>query len=271
MLKNARRLLDEEYKKCLSAVKGSAYYTAFAEEKLHHSLQVLGAGNYILKHEPFFQKRDPLFTETAKTAVLLHDIARFDEITARFLYGKRMDHGMAGYAKLSKMSEYSHDLIALPIKHHGHLKEDFYNDDTYKNITDKAVAADCDAVFRLIRDADKIANFNIVCFETEKYLPLFIPSPQEVASGAKSLSPQVVEDFLSLKTVDYSLRQTCADHCLTFISWLFDLNYRASFSFCHRLNLLSKLFLLLRRYHHDDSLNRYLEEVAGHFLDEKFG
>lgn len=271
MLKNARRLLDKEYQKCLSAVKGSTYYTSFAEEKLRHSLQVLGAGNYILKHEALFQKRDPIFTETAKTAVLLHDIARFDEIAVRFLSGKKMDHGIAGYVKLSQMPEYSHDLIALPIKHHGHLKDEFYNDETYKNIKDKAVAADCDAVFRLIRDADKIANFNIVCSETEKYLPLFIPSPKEVASGAESLSPQVVEDFLSLKTVDYSLRQTCADYFLTFISWFFDLNYQTSAVFCRRLNLPSELFLLLRRYHHDDSLNHHLEEAICKFLNKKFG
>lgn len=271
MLENARRLLDREYRKCAAAVKGSAFYTAYAEEKLHHSLQVSGAGNYILKHEACFARRTPAFLETAKTAVLLHDIARFDEITARCLRGEKTDHGLAGYEKLSAMPEYDSVLIALPIKHHGHVKEDFYNDEKYKGIRDKALSRDCDAVFRLIRDADKIANFNIVCAETQKYLPLFIPSAEDVPSADECLSDAVIGDFLRLKTVDYSLRRTCADHCLTFISWFFDLNYRSSVDFCRRLNLLRKMFGLLGRYHPDRALDKRLESTVEKFLAEKFG
>lgn len=271
MLKTASLLLDNEYQKCLSVVKENAYYTSYAEEKRHHSLQVLGAGKYIIRHEGYFQQHGSLFSETAKVAVLLHDIGRFDEITARFLYGKKIDHGIAGYTKLSRIPEYSHNLIALPIKHHGHLKEDFYNDEAYKSIADKVVADECDAIFRLIRDADKIANFNIVCSETEKYLPLFIPSPDDVSSREESLSSQVVEDFLRLKTVDYSLRKTCADHCLTFISWFFDINYHTSVVFCRKLGLLHKMFVLLGRYHHNQELNRQLEYTVEKFLFEKFG
>lgn len=271
MLETARRLLDAEYQKCLSAVKKSAYYASYAEEKMHHSLQVLGAGKYIIRHEDYFCRRGSLFAETAQTAVLLHDVARFDEITARYLRGEKTDHGIAGYEKLSEMPEYDRFLIALPIKHHGHVREDFYNDETYKSITDKALAADCDAVFRLIRDADKIANFNIVCSETEKYLPLFIPSADEVSSKNELLTPRVVEDFLRLKTVDYSLRKTRADHCLTFISWFFDLNYRTSVVFCRRLGLLHKMFVLLGRYHHDRELDNRLEQAVEKFLAEKFG
>lgn len=271
MLEDARKLLEQEYKKSLSAVKDSAYYTAYAEEKLHHSLQVSGAGNYIIKHEDFFRQRAPEFIETAKTAVLLHDIARFDEITARFLRGEKIDHGVAGYEKLSAISKYSHILVALPIKHHGHVKEAFYNDDEYKNITDKTLADDCNAIYCLIRDADKIANFNIVCTETEKYLPLFIPSSDEVLSKENILTSAVVDDFLKQKTVDYSLRRTRADYFLTFISWFFDLNYRASVVFCRRLNLLPKMFKLLERYHNDRELDACLQYAVEKSLAEKFG
>lgn len=54
MLKNALNLLYSEYERCLSIVMSSDFHVRYAEEKIHHSLQVLGAGNYIIKHEKWF-------------------------------------------------------------------------------------------------------------------------------------------------------------------------------------------------------------------------
>ena len=80
MLENALNLLYSEYERCLSIVKNSDFHIRYAEEKIHHSLQVLGAGNYIIKHEKWFQKQNEDFIDMVKTAVLLHDVARFEEI-----------------------------------------------------------------------------------------------------------------------------------------------------------------------------------------------
>ena len=51
MLKKAKNLLWEEYRKNYPVVKDSPYYAEYADEKIRHSLQVLGAGNYIVRHE----------------------------------------------------------------------------------------------------------------------------------------------------------------------------------------------------------------------------
>lgn len=270
MLKQAKDLLYSEYRKCLDVVQGDSYYTTYAEEKLHHSLQVLGAGNYIIKHEPWFHKQTPEFIEIAKTAVLLHDIARFEEIAIRCKEGRSLDHGLAGYKKLVAMPEYDNFLIALPIKHHGHTRSWFYDDPEFKNIADIELKEQVDHIFMLIRDADKIANFNIVCYETEKYLPLFVPSTEKALSHEEKLSDDVVEDFLRLEIVNYDLPKTAADYCLVFISWFFDINYNTSITFCRRLDLINKMFDLLKRYHHDFEKNDRLLSVVKKYLNEKF-
>ena len=88
MLDGARKLLLDEYYGNREIVAVSPHYAAYADEKYRHSLQVLGAGNFIIRHEPWFAGRGEEFVDLAKTAVLLHDIARFDEIRERFLGAK---------------------------------------------------------------------------------------------------------------------------------------------------------------------------------------
>lgn len=270
MLKNAMKLLYSEYEKCLSIVKNSEFHIQYAEEKIHHSLQVLGAGNYIIKHEKWFQNHGQEFIDLAKTAVLLHDIARFEEIIGLWNKTPRIDHGVVGGEKLRNMPEYNDIRITLPIKHHGHIKEKFYEDEEYLAIKDNKLRNEVEHIFWLIRDADKVANFNIVCYETEKYMSLFVPNPDQTPSSELKISQKVIEDFKKHKTVDYNLRQTAADHSLTFISWFFDLNYKASVAFCRKLNLIKLMFDGLQNYHNDKVLNNNLKEEVDKFLENNF-
>lgn len=54
MLDGARKLLLDEYYGNREIVAVSPHYAAYADEKYRHSLQVLGAGNFIIRHEPWF-------------------------------------------------------------------------------------------------------------------------------------------------------------------------------------------------------------------------
>ena len=53
MLDGARKLLLDEYYGNREIVAVSPHYAAYADEKYRHSLQVLGAGNFIIRHEHF--------------------------------------------------------------------------------------------------------------------------------------------------------------------------------------------------------------------------
>ncbi len=270
MLEQAKILLKSEYEKCLDLVKEKDFYANYADEKWVHSRQVLGAGNFIIKHEPWFYHQSAKVIEAAKTALLLHDIARFEEIKQKFLYGTKIDHGERGYEKLKKMPEYDEWLVAFAIKHHGHVKERFYEDESYKNLKDNDLRDKVEHIFWLVRDADKIANFNIVCNERKKYMQLFLPQSSEIEKKEKQITAAIIDDFYKCKTVDYSLRKTTADYELAFLSWYFDLNYKSSVMFCKKLKLIDKMFEMLAEYSENRELNTKLRIFLEDYLAKRF-
>ena len=101
-------------------------------------------------------------------------------------------------------------------------------------------------------------------------MPLFVPNPDQTPSSELKISQEVIEDFKKHKTIDYKLRQTAADHSLTFISWFFDLNYKASVTFCRKLNLIKLMFDGLQNYHSDKVLNDNLKDEVDIFLENNF-
>lgn len=266
MLEQAKKLLKSEYEKCLKTVQKDDFYVNYANEKWVHSRQVLGAGNFIIKHEEWFQKQDKNVIDAAKTALLLHDIARFEEITRRFLYGIKIDHGERGYEKLKLMSEYDEWLVAFAIKHHGHVKERFYEDESYLALKNDDLRDKVEHIFWLVRDADKIANFYIVCAEREKYLNLFLPSADQADYSKKMPTKAIIDDFYKCKTVDYKLRQTVPDYILAFLSWYFDLKYKSSVVFCERLKLPDQMFAIFAQYCDDKILNAELQNFLQDYL-----
>ena len=131
MYEKAKNLLHNEYLRNFEIVKDSFYHKSFANEKIRHSLQVAGVGNGILRNEPYFKNKSPEFIEIAKTAILLHDIFRFSEITIKYKTGEKVDHGVMGADFLRNIPEFNTPLIILPVKHHGHMIEALYEDDEY--------------------------------------------------------------------------------------------------------------------------------------------
>ena len=51
-------LLLSYFQHCLNEVSSDSFLVGYAQEKKVHSLQVVGAGNYIMKHESIFQSED---------------------------------------------------------------------------------------------------------------------------------------------------------------------------------------------------------------------
>ncbi len=272
MLDGARKLLLDEYYGNREIVAVSPHYAAYADEKYRHSLQVLGAGNFIIRHEPWFAGRGEEFVDLAKTAVLLHDIARFDEIRERFLGAKGpFDHSVAGGEKLRQIPLYGDVRITLPIKHHGHLIGDFYKDEEYCAIADPVLKEEVEKILFLIRDADKIANFNLMMYDQKMLVPLFVPYPEEVSDKRRRISAGVLEDFWRHQPVDRRKIRTRADEMLGYVSWIYDLNYGSSAAFCLRLNLVDMMFDVLQRFHDDSGLNGKMRRETGDFVRERFG
>ena len=78
-LTEAKKLLNNEYRKKY-AFAHTDYQIDFMNEKIKHSYQALGAGNYLLKHDPCFANLSSEEKSYYQAIVLLHDICRFYEI-----------------------------------------------------------------------------------------------------------------------------------------------------------------------------------------------
>lgn len=272
LYQKAKELLYEEYHKNFEIVKESPYHRRYVDEKIRHSLQVSGAGNGILKHESYFQNRSEEFIDIAKTAILLHDIFRFNEVRILFETGNRIDHGAMGAEFLKQFPEFNNVLITLPIKHHGHMIEALYEDEEYQSITDDKLKQDVLHIAFAVRDADKIANWQIVTHEFDFVKKVWLPFPEDNSEEQGMLPPESWAYFSKQEVVPHGVvkTQTNAGEILSMLCWLFDMNYRYSVYYCNRLNLFAGFFRLLEQIKVIPEEINNIRAVVKTFCKQKF-
>ena len=273
LYQKAKELLYEEYHKNFEIVKESPYHRRYVDEKIRHSLQVSGAGNGILKHEGYFQNRSEEFIDIAKTAILLHDIFRFNEVRILYETGNRIDHGAMGAEFLKQFPEFNNVLITLPIKHHGHMIEALYEDEEYQSITDDKLKQDVLHIAFAVRDADKIANWQIVTNEFDFVKKVWLPFPEDDSEKQGILPPESWVYFSKQEVIPHGVvkTQTNAGELLSTLCWLFDMNYRYSVYYCNRLNLFTRFFRLLEQIKVIPEEINNIRAVVKTFCKQKFG
>lgn len=265
MLDKAKQLLKQTYQSCLQEIQHIPHFKINADEKYTHSLQVLGAGNYLLKHEKFFTGKSPKFIELVKTALVLHDIARFEEIIVKYKTLQDYDHGVEGAKLLQNIPLYNDILITLPIKHHGHMIEDFYDDESFKSINNDELKENLKNIIFLIRDADKIANFQLLCSNRfQEWHQLFYPQADNPTRTNKIIKEMFMQGKISPRGNDCS--QT--DKLINLLSWFYDINYQSSFDFCHKLQIDKKLINLFIKVSNNSLDNDIIQKITL-FLQEK--
>lgn len=270
-------LLRGYYEQTRGHVGDSRWCSVYAEEKMQHSLQVIGAGNYIMKHEAVFRTRSPEFTRCAVLAYLLHDIGRFPEIKEIYDYEKAgnvfrernalFDHGERGAEMLSQMPQYNDPRIIIPIRHHGHMIEKFYADPQYQSIEDENLRREIKEIIFLVRDADKIANFYLMTspHALEKYHDLLFHAPDEAYLYGK-ISPELIGYMQEYRIINHKDIHTLADDFMGFISWIFDLNYQTSIEFTRRHNIIDGLIADIRLFNHQHELQEKLANYAKMYI-----
>ena len=267
LYQKAKELLYEEYHKNFEIVKESPYHRRYVDEKIRHSLQVSGAGNGILKHESYFQNRSEEFIDIAKTAILLHDIFRFNEVRILYETGNRIDHGAMGAEFLKQFPEFNNVLITLPIKHHGHMIEALYEDEEYQSITDDKLKQDVLHIAFAVRDADKIANFYLMTSPAaqEKYRDLLFHAPDEQYLHG-NINPKFEEYFKNHQITLHKDTYTMADNFLGFVSWVFDLNYQTSIEFTKKHNIIDRLMAVVGKFNQQTDLQEKLANYAKMYI-----
>ena len=240
-LEKAKRILDKEYQ--IQRAKADKKGLILIEEKIVHSYQVLGAGNMILKNEKIYEKCSMDEIDLLKATVLLHDLGRFQEGVT-----PNIDHGVHGANLLRNDDDFKQNKVYLAVKHHGHLIEALYDDEEYKALSEDEKSEVRKYIF-LVRDADKIANFYLLIRSFQKMDNLFFHPDR--FDGTLKATKAVHEAFMAHKSINKKDVKNVADQTLMVMACVYDLNYKASFEFLDKLNVMKILM---------DNCSKHLEE-----------
>lgn len=257
-LEKAKAVIKSEYDKSYVGSKDKRLIALF-NEKIHHSYQVLGAGKYLLKHEAYFSGCSAEETDFLQAVVLLHDVARFYEFSA-LEKGIKIDHGVCGSEMLKKIPEFNKIEAVLAVKHHGHLIERLYEDEEYSALSPETQQRVQKVTF-LVRDADKIANFYLLVSQFDEMSVLFFSERSYATPFEKKVCVAADEDFNNHITVNMKNITNFAERAIGFLSWIFDLNYKTSFIFLDKLNLVERMCDCFSNYLYAEDLAKYRAEM----------
>ena len=232
----ALEFLHKYYADAKEYVKDSSYYTEYVEEKIYHSMQVVGAMKYIMKHEETFKNRSEDFIRCAKVATILHDVGRFQELkdlydeakksnNSNSLWTSSLDHGCYGYEILKNSEQYNDPRIYIPVKHHGHMIEKLYEDEEFSGLKDEKLKKEITEIIFLVRDSDKAANYYLLTSKSNEKFPNVFNNPYTKEADALPLAPEMIEEFTQFQVVSKVKGYNYATRYLNILSWVFDMNY----------------------------------------------
>ena len=199
--------------------------------KAVHTAQVGKAADVICREEGMTQEDHQL----ALLIALLHDIGRFEQLKQFHSFDDRLfDHAVFGVKVLFEDGRIS----------------DFIKDRSYDEVIRKAIlyhscfsleeAGELTPKERLhcqiIRDADKLDNFRVK--DTEKIETLFGVGEDVVAM--EEISPHILETVRVRKCVRSSERVTHMDFWVSYLAFIFGLNFPASFRWIERQNYMNR-------------------------------
>lgn len=184
--------------------------------KREHSLRVMKESEGVARSLNLSEEE----VELAELIGLLHDIGRFEQIKRydTFKDLQSIDHGDLGAEILAK---------------DGFLRN-FIEDDKFDNIILKAIKnhnkfsieeglTEKELLFaKIIRDADKLDIFY------EGVTQFWNTEDEKRKIENSDVSPEVLEAFKNKMTIDRKISKTGADGILSFIAFIFDINFEYS-------------------------------------------
>lgn len=199
--------------------------------KAVHTAQVGKAADVICREEGMTEEDRQL----ALLIALLHDIGRFEQLKQFQSFDDRLfDHAKFGVKVLFEdgcisdfMKDRSYDeIIRKAIRYHSCFSLEEAGELT------KEERLHC----QIIRDADKLDNFRVK--DTEKIETLFGVGEDMVAR--EEISPHILETIRARKSVLSSERVTHMDFWVSYLAFVFDLNFPASFRWIEQQDYMNR-------------------------------
>ncbi len=186
--------------------------------KKEHTAKVCEEMRALAEHENFDEHKTCMATAVA----LLHDAGRFEQFKKYGTYNdlRSVNHGCLGRqlvhqsGVLEALSDREQYIIETVIEHHGAKEIPEALDDEVK------------FYLELVRDADKVDIYRVVC----KYMEMYRNAPENFRIEKEFpddpyCSQPVIETVMQGRTVDYRILETMYDMILLQLGWVFDMNY----------------------------------------------
>jgi len=248
----------EYYREAAAKVPADSFFRQTMNHKFKHSVEVLHIGQTILHNTPELKNASPEFIKLAETALLFHDVGRFEEAYKQYKAQKKgiiiaassniYDHGLIGYNLLKKNPKYNDMRILFALKWHGKMPEEITASTDWKKATSSPDFASIKQILLLVRDADKLANLYHIKQNNQLEKDLFYRQLTKEAMFSP-LSPAVWQQFSERRTILFSNVYSFADRILLVLSWIFDLNYQATKQIFNNNGYTEYLLDLLSKYH----------------------
>ncbi len=271
-------LFKQKFLPFYQKVKQNKFCRDFIEKKYRHSIQVLNIGREIADRDVKLQKENKKFFELGEKALLFHDVGRFSEIAKIYQdnlynhhaswYSKKYDHGLLSYEMMKNEKGFEDVRILAALKHHGHMMEKFYEDEEFASVENIEIKRQMSAILKWVRDADKLANFYIQKNENNlKKDPFFLTMDDELKNAP--LSEKALEQFNNYQVVLTSTITSYCDRILCCLSWIYDLNYLASYQICAEQGYFDMLLSLLAEYNYNVEIQQQIAQKIQFFLEKK--
>ena len=228
--------------------------------KINHTYNVVENAKYLCA----YLKLDKINTQLALIIALLHDIGRFDQ--AKEMQTFRED-----------ITSFDHATLGVKLLFEKGEIKNYMDDESYYSIIEKAIAnhskyildetgmSDIEILHcKIIRDADKIDSFRA---KTVDDIYTMANITKEDIEDSK-VTEKVYNTFKEHKTILSKDRQTGLDIWVSYIAFIFGLEFKGSYELINKKAYLNKLFNRFE-YKVDKSTMEELKKCAFDYLNNK--
>ena len=226
--------------------------------KVKHTYHVVNNAKYICEK----LNLDEINTDIAMVIALLHDIGRFDQAKEMKTFREDItnyDHATLGVKLLFEKNEIRN--FITEDKYDEIIKKAMGNHSKY--ILDESNLSDIEIMHsKIIRDADKIDSFRAKTVDD-----IYIMSniyPEDIENSI--ITDKVYNDFINEKTILSSDRKTGIDIWVSYIAFIFGLEFKCSYELINENDYINKLF---NRFNYKDEKMNDLKNKALNYLDSK--
>ena len=231
--------------------------------KVTHTYEVLNAAKYIAKNLNL-SKED---YDLASLIALLHDIGRFEQLKEYDSYDDTIGLNHAEFGiKLLFENNKIRDFIETD-KYDEIIYKAILNHNKYKldvsGFTDKEIMHS-----KIIRDADKLDNFRVK--EKESFVALFKEGEDEETIGKLDITDVIYNTFEKHCLIKSSDRVTYMDHWVSFIAFIFDMNFDSSLKYIKENNYIDILVDRVK-YSNEDTKEKMenIRNISKEYIDRR--